>query len=250
MWPVVKMKILILPPSKVYWRRDLTLRHNKGSPFINFHFPLHRHSPKMMTEIFVFLLLMTIEKWGVSKNRLCKNKDILLRERNIHSVWCNTRTNHSAIFEWVNQYWFPNWSDTIFCNWSKYFFSLIWSEWCGESAGQIANKALGTSHWKYRRKKYFTNSIASIFVREMATSAVEIYHFHEMVHFSVQIRDVDMQIFVGNCCQSVSYTLINIFFWNCSFSIFLILLWCWNVWRHILQSHILDPQPFTLIWNY
>ena len=40
MWPVVEMKILILPPSKVYWRRDLTLRHNKGSPFINFHFPL------------------------------------------------------------------------------------------------------------------------------------------------------------------------------------------------------------------
>ena len=62
------------------------------------------------------------------------------------------------------------------------------------------------------RKKSFTNSIASIFVREMATSAVEIYHSHEMLHFSVLIRDVDMQIFVGNRCQSVSYTLINIFF--------------------------------------
>ena len=62
------------------------------------------------------------------------------------------------------------------------------------------------------RKESFTNSIASIYVREMATSAVEIYHFHEMLHFSLLIRDVDMQIFVGNRCQSVSYTLINIFF--------------------------------------
>ena len=98
------------------------------------------------------------------------------------------------------------------------------------------------------RKKIFTNSIASIFVREMATSAVEIYHFHEMVHFSVQIRDVDMQIFVGNCCQSVSYTLINIFFWNCSFSIFLILLWCWNVWRHITSYNLTFKIHNLLPW--
>ena len=109
-----------------------------------------------------------MQTWNLyeQKNLLCQNKDAKLRQRNIQYVLCNTRTNHGAIFELVNQYWFPNWSDTIFCNCSKYFYSLIWSEWCGESAGQIANKALGTSHWKYRRKKCFTNSIASIFVRD------------------------------------------------------------------------------------
>ena len=108
-----------------------------------------------------------MQTWNLyeQKNLLCQNKYILLRQRNIHSVWCNTRTNHSAIFEWVNQYWFPNWSDTIFCNWSKYFYSLIWSEWCGESAGQIANKAL------------------------------EIYHFHEMVHFEWAEWRCDLELF-------------------------------------------------------